>query len=176
MNTDNRTNKLAPNTLAFIALCNEYCHALELADETECADFTLTMTRLLPRLYISASDLKVNMLDSASDVITSALDEDYYDMIRRNIEALYGENDTYLEVFEEDMKYSDTPIGASIAENLADIFQVAYNFLASIKDAPDDVVADAVAAVYDDFMQYWSKILVNVMRPLNNLRYDNSNY
>ena len=48
---------LAPNTLAFMALANEYCQALETAESADTVEFTSTMTRLLPRIYISATDL-----------------------------------------------------------------------------------------------------------------------
>ncbi len=114
------------NALAFIALCNEYCQTLERVREADRDDFVASMLRLLPRIYISASDLKIDsVLEDA--YIDGKLDEDYYDAIRRGVENLLGPDDTYLEVFEEDMKYSDTPIAASISESLADIFQVFYN-------------------------------------------------
>ncbi|WP_303331400.1 DUF5063 domain-containing protein, partial [uncultured Muribaculum sp.] len=125
------------NSLAFIGLCNEYCQTLESARETECDDFIAAMLRLLPRIYITASDLKIDDLGLEEPYIDGRLDEDYYDSIRRSIENLLGPDDTYLEVFEEDMKYSDTPIAASVSEGLADIFQVLYNFLEAIKDVPN---------------------------------------
>lgn len=61
--------------------------------------------------------------------MANALEEDYYDAVRMRVAALLGEDDTYLEVFEQDMKYSDTPIAASISEGLADLFQVFYNIV-----------------------------------------------
>lgn len=164
------TTALAPNTLAFIALCNEFCQACELADESTADDFVASMTRLLPRIYISASSLPVDMLGDSA-YLPAALEEDYYDTIRRKIEILLGEDDTFLEVFEHDMKYSDTPIGASVSEALSDLFQVFYNFLAAVKEAPDEVIAESVGAVADDFAAYWSQTLVNVMRPLNSLHH-----
>lgn len=162
---------LAPNTLAFIALCNEYCHAVEIAAETAPEDFIAAMTRLLPRIYICASDLPVDML-GGEVYIPSALDEDYYDAVRRNIELVMGENDTFLEVFEQDMKFSDTPIGASVAESLADLFQEFYNFVNAVRDATPEVTDECIASVADDFASYWSQTLVNVMRPLNALRHN----
>ncbi len=164
------SGQLSPNALALIALCNEFCQAAELAAESTCDDFTATMTRLLPRIYISAQDVPVNVLAGES-YIPASLDEDYYDAIRRNIETVLGENDTYLEVFEQDMKFSDTPIGASVAESLADLFQVFYNFINAIKDAPDDIINECLNALSEDFAGYWSQILVNVMRPLNAIRH-----
>lgn len=165
------TKTLNPNALAFIALCNEYCSALENVREFERTDFVRSMLRLLPRIYMSASDLDVDVDDTDDPYIEPALEEDYYESVRRGIEALMGPEDTYLEVFEEDMKYSDTPIAASISESLTDIFQVLYNFVEMIKDAPDYIVKLSVQAVKDDFGSYWSQILCNVMRALNQVRY-----
>lgn len=162
-------SNIKPNTLAFIGLSNEYCVAVENARESERDDFVASMTRLLPRIYISASDLDAD--NQADSYIDEALDEDYYDSVRRNIETLLGEDDSYLEVFEEDMKYSDTPIAASIAESLADIFQVLYNFLETVRDAPEDLINDAVTVVAEDFRHYWSRTLCNVLRALNAIRY-----
>ncbi len=158
------------NTLAFIALCNEYCAAVEHARDGERHDFLASVVRLLPRIYIAAADLKPDALIDAA-YIDGALEEDYYDSVRRTLEMILGEDDTYLEVFEQDMKYSDTPIGASIAENLADLFQVFYNFLETVRDAPEDLIEEAVAAVYEDFTSYWAQTLCNVMRPLNHIYY-----
>lgn len=164
--------KLPTNTLAFIALCNEYCAAIEQASQRTQSELTQSLTRLLPRLYISATDL-VNPLPADYDAyLNPALYEDYYDSLRRQLEEVFGADDSYLEVFENDMKYSDTPIGASISENLTDIFQICYNFIEMIKDAPDDVVDEALAAMKEDFQSYWSPILCNVMRPLNQLLYN----
>lgn len=80
-----------------------------------------------------------------------------------------GADDLYLEVFEEDMKYSDTPIAASISESLADLFQVLYNFVETIKNSPQTMIDVALVAIKDDFASYWSQILCNVLRPLNQL-------
>lgn len=160
------------NALAFMALCNEYCHALENAREAERDDFTAEMLRLLPRIYISATDLTADPTLLDEPYIDNQLEEDYYEAIRRNIENLYGPDDTYLEVFEEDMKYSDTPIAASVSEGLTDLFQVFYNFLHTVDDAPDELILQALAAVKDDFAAYWSSILCNLLRPLNHLRFN----
>lgn len=161
------------NSLAFIALCNEYCVAIENARESERDDFIASMLRLLPRLYISASDLKVDSVDDyAGDTyLDSVLDEDYYEAVRRGIENLMGADDVYLEVFEENMKYSDTPIGASVAESLADIFQVLYNFIETVKEAPTELIGQSLIAVKEEFENYWSRILCNVLRAVNHIRY-----
>ena len=128
------------------------------------------MLRILPRIYISATDLQIDILEEEDQFVENFLDEDYYDALRRNMEILMGEDDVYLEVFEEDMKYSDTPVAASISEGLSDMFQVLYNFLNSIRDTTDTTVKLALINVREDFNSYWSAILCNVLRALNHIK------
>ena len=167
------STSLNNNSLAFIALCNEYCMAIENARESSHDEFIAEMLRLLPRIYISATDLRVTPLTDEEDAyLENALEEDYYESVRRNIETLMGADDLYLEVFEEEMKYSDTPIAASISESLADLFQVLYNFVETIKNSPQTMIDVALVAIKDDFASYWSQILCNVLRPLNQLSHN----
>ncbi|MDE6459329.1 MAG: DUF5063 domain-containing protein [Paramuribaculum sp.] len=160
---------LSNNSLAFIALCNEYCSAIEQAPAAEPSEFTANMIRLLPRLYITANDLKTDESIEEAGYLEQALDEDNYETVRSNLETLFGANDTFLEVFEEDMKYSDTPIAASVSEGLADIFQSLYNFVEMVREAPAEAIAAAIDSVKEDFDNYWGQILCNVMRPLNHI-------
>lgn len=162
--------QLSPNSLAFIALCNEYCVAVEQAARTSRTELVKTLTKVLPRLYISATDLTAEMMDPDS-TISPALDEQTYEEVRSHLEQIFGADDTYLEVFHEEMKYSDTPIAATVSEGLADLFQVCYNFIETVRDAPEYLIEEALAAVKEDFETYWSGMLCNVMRPLNQLRY-----
>ncbi len=171
MSENNST--ISPNNLAFIALANEYCHALENTfDYDDKQAFMAAMLRLLPRLYISASDIKPD--DESSDsFIDSYLDENDYDVVRANISRMMGEDDIYLEVFIDDMKYSDTPISTSISENLADIYQPLYNFVATVKDATDETIIEAVSAIKAEFDTYWGQTLCNVLRAIHSVYYKN---
>lgn len=169
---DSTTSTLPPNSLAFIALSNEYCAAMESAATMTPLEFAKTMLRLLPRLYMTASDLHTDALDEA--FIDPAMDEESYNAVMADVQSLLGEHDTYLEVFEEDMKYSDTPIATSIAEGLTDIMQPLYNFVEVVRDAPDDLIEAALASVAEDFRTYWSRVLCNQLRALNALVYSDA--
>lgn len=164
-------NGIAPNTLALIALANEYCAAVENAAKTDITEFCNSMLRLLPRIYIAASDIPDRSLELGDAFIADSLDEEYYDSVRRGVERVMAENDTYLDVMEEDMKYSDTPIGASIAEGCADLFQVMYNYVETVREAPALLIDETTQAMRDDFEQYWSRRLCNVMRAINAVKY-----
>lgn len=164
------TTNLTPNSLAFIALANEYCHALENVFEyEESRAFIAEMLKLLPRIYISASNIKPD--DDSDSFIDSFLDENDYDTVRGNVGRIIGEDDTYLEVFIDDMKYSDTPISTNISENLADIYQPLYNFVATVKDATDETINEAINAVKSEFDTYWGQTLCNVLRALHSIYY-----
>ena len=171
---DNET-KLQPNELAFIALINEYCQAVETTLQgATCNAFATTMTKLLPRIYICASDLDMNVMTGTS--ITPALDENTYDQVRQAIAQVMAQDDIYLEVFLADMKYSDTPIAASIAENLADLYQEFYNLLSSIRYATRSDHSDMLGLCYENFTDYWGQTLLNVLRALHNVKYTSDNY
>lgn len=165
---------MTTNAITFIGLCNEYCVAVENARETDRDEFVSLMLRLLPRLYITATDLVAAGGDEPADdvFLADALDEDYYEALRRNMEELLGPDDVYLEVFEEDMKYSDTPVAASVSEGLADIFQSLYNFISTVRDSTDEVVAGAIATETEEFRSFWSSTLCNTLRALNHIRYN----
>ena len=133
------TSKISPNSIAFIGLANEYCTTLANAQQYEQAEFVDSMLKLLPRIYISATDISIGNEPEA--YIEPYLDEDYYESVRHHVEMVMGPDDIYLEVFEADMKYSDTPISASIAEGLTDIFQDLFNFVNNVKDAPQEQIS-----------------------------------
>ena len=48
---------LKPNTLSLIGLCREYCSTLEGVESMDMQSFTALLVRLLPRIYITATDL-----------------------------------------------------------------------------------------------------------------------
>lgn len=160
------------NSIAFIGLANEYCQLLEQVAEIEKDEFVNELLRLLPRLYISISDMESIELESEI-YIESYLEEVYYDSIRRNIETVIGEDDTFLEVFEEDMKYSDTPIAVSISEYLADIFQYLYDFILSIRDASEEHYNNCLFLCRENFEMYWGQTLCNVLRALHKIKFSN---
>ena len=163
-------NKLTPNELAFIALVNEYCHHIERAHESESRDqFVAQMLKLLPRVYISASDIEASAWDE--EYIDAALEEDVYDIVRQRVEQIMAEEDIYLEVFVEDMRYSDTPISASVSENLADLYQEFFNLVHAIQDAPTEVQHGMLSQCKMNFINYWGQTLCNVTRALHTIFY-----
>lgn len=169
-------NILSRNSLSLIAMANEYCHEIESALEKDREEFVTAMLKLLPRIYIVITDVEDKEDNNELDYIDSYLYEDTYNNVRENVYRLMGEDDVYLEVFEEDMKYSDTPIATTISENLADIYQELYNFLMTLQNVPTEVATNLIYVLKDNFKSYWGQTLVNVMRALHSLKYNESDF
>jgi hypothetical protein len=87
-----------------------------------------------------------------------------------------GEQDDYLDVFVEDMKYSDSPILMTISENLADIYQDLKNFAYIYKIGVEDEMLAAVETVKRNFENYWGQKLTNVLRAIHEAKYSNNNF
>ena len=164
-------SKLAPNSLAFIALSNEFCSAIENAVEFEKEDFVAKMLKMLPRIYMTVTDIDIE--ESNEDFYALPyLDESVYDNLRSQLAALMGEDDVFLETFEEDMKYSDAPVSATISEDLADIYQQLYNFVASVRDVDTEAINSIIITCKEDFASYWGQTLCNVLRALHSVFYN----
>lgn len=164
-------SKLAPNSLAFIALSNEFCSAIENAIEFEKEDFVAKMLKMLPRIYMTVTDIDIE--ESTEDFYALPyLDESVYDSLRSQIATLMGEDDVFLETFEEDMKYSDAPVSATISEDLADIYQQLYNFVASVRDVDTEAINSIIITCKEEFASYWGQTLCNVLRALHSVFYN----
>lgn len=157
--------------LRITALCSEYCLELEQASSAQRDDFIREVLGLLPKIYSEFLDLELPepAADDDSVFLPTYVDEDYYESIRMHLANLLGPDDAFLETFEEDMKYSDTPIASSISECLADIFQPLYNFVSAVRESGGDSLEMAYRECRENFAAYWARVLCNVLRALNAL-------
>ena len=158
------------NTVEFVTVAAEYCGFLERINEVSRSSFVDKTLKLLPLLYLKASLLPACERTSYVDPETFVTETDY-EVLRSTIGTLMAEADDYLEVFLEDMAYSDTPIKQNISENLADLYQVLKNFICVYQLGLDYTMNDALAICKEGFNDYWGQILVNVMRALHQVRY-----
>lgn len=166
---DNR-NRL----LEITALAKSYCELCQEASEYSKLELTERTLDLLPRIYWNFFDLEAGVSLEENEYFTSYVDEEIYESIRSRIAKVMGVDDTYLDTFEEDMRYSDTPISASISEGMADVFQPLFNFVSIVKDSDGEQMEEAYINCKDDFESYWSQTLCNVMKALNNIKYGNT--
>lgn len=158
------------NVVEFVTVGVQYCSFLESFEDQSQAGLTDKLTKLLPLLYLKASllpDVEIEYEIYPEVTVT----EDDYNYIVSRLYSIYKNNDTYLEVFLEDMKYSDTPISASISEDLADIYQDLKNFVSIYEQGVEENMSEALYACNENFKLYWGQKLVNVLRALHSLKH-----
>ena len=158
--------------MEFVTVAVEYCTFVEHAEGKTCMEFSDIMTKLLPLIYLKAATLPKYEILSDDYYLEDFVTEDNYNIVRANISVILGEKDDYLDVFMEDMKYSDTPILTTVSENLADIYQELKNFALRYKNALDEELAmNALAEAKEGFQYSWGQKMVNVLRALHEIRY-----
>ncbi|MBR1928645.1 MAG: DUF5063 domain-containing protein [Paludibacteraceae bacterium] len=152
----------------FVTIAVQTCLLLEHTAEQEKHEFVEKLLNYLPLLYLKTRLLKMpeQMLDGYPQTF---VEEDDYVFIEQGVKQLLGTDDAYLEVFMEDMKFSDEPITAFISENLADIYQELKDMAFNYQQQQEAVMNDAVLACLESFREHWSQKLLNVLRALNAL-------
>ena len=161
------------NTVEFVTVAAEFCGYLERAELIRRKEFVDTILKILPLLYIKASMLPECEMVSDVEPENFVTEEDY-EVLRYSLSALMGNMDDYLEVFMQDMAYSDTPITRRISEDLADIYQDVKNFVSVFQLGFDETMNDSLAICRENFALYWGQTLVNTMRALHLVKYNPS--
>lgn len=163
------------DSIEFVTVALQYCAFLEnIEDGLTSNELQDKLTKILPLLYLKASLVpETEQVNEESPEIT--VSEELYNYMLSRLSSVFGSDDTYLEVFVEDMKYSDTPISASISEDLTDIYQDTKNFVSVYEHGVTENMNDAMYVCIENFKIYWGQKLVNVLRALHSLKYGQIN-
>ena len=159
------------NTVEFVTVAAEFCGFMERAPEMMRPDFVDKSLKLLPLLYLKASLLPECEPINDDQSLETFVTEGDYEHLRSLIADVLGEDDDYLEVFLDEMAYSDTPIKQNISEGLADIYQSLKDFVCIYQLGLDHTMNDALVRCRAHFAEYWGQRLVNVMRALHSVKY-----
>jgi hypothetical protein len=167
---------LNKQTKSFVSVATEFCNLLEHAEKLDRDLFVNVTLHILPLLYIEASMLPEIGLINEEEEPEHYVTEDMYETLRLNISKILAEKDDYLEVFVADMIYSDTPIRQTISEDLTDIYTDIKNFLFVFGQEVNETMNDALFICLDNFSIYWGQKLVNTMRALHHVKYNNDDW
>ncbi len=158
------------NVIEFVTVAAEFCKYMEQAEGIRRAAFVDTTLKILPLLYLKAT-LLPPCETMGDDLPEHYVTEETYEVLRMNLAGILGEKDDYLDVFVEDMKYSDQPITRYISEDLADIYQDIKDFIFVFQLGLNETMHDALAICQENFRLYWGQKLVNTLRALHEARY-----
>ena len=159
------------NVIEFVTVAAEFCAFLEHAERMKRSTFVDTSLKILPLLYLKASMLpKCETIgDEAPETYVT---EEIYEILRINLSGLMGDKDDYLDVFVQDMVYSDQPIKKSISEDLADIYQDIKDFIFVFQLGLNETMNDSLAICQENFGTLWGQKLVNTLRALHDVKYN----
>ena len=147
------------NVIEFVTVAAEFCAFLERAEHMKRKAFVDTSLKILPLLYLKASLLP------KCETIGDEAPETY----------VTEEKDDYLDVFVQDMVYSDQPIKKSISEDLADIYQDIKDFIFVFQLGLNETMNDSLAICQENFGLLWGQKLVNTLRALHDVKYNQQN-
>ena len=159
------------NVVEFVTVAAEYCGFLERSEGALRSEFVETLLKLLPLLYLKGTMLpECTRMDDFDD-LERFVTEDQYEVLRLTLADVMADRDDYLDVFVDDMKYSDTPIRKTISEDLADIWQDIKNFVCLFRTGVNQTMNDALVECRENFATYWGQTLVNTLRALHEVKY-----
>ncbi len=156
------------NVVEFVTVANEFCLMLESCGKLTEEEFVAMAQKILPLLYLKGSVLPKNDTELDED-IEKFVNESDWSFIHSMVKEKVGANDEYLEVFEEDMQYSDAPVVTTISENMADIYQDIKDFITAYKVGTIAIMNDALWELNNNFAAYWGQKTVNVLRQIHQL-------
>ena len=158
------------DVVEFVTVAAEFCKYLEQAEGKHRTTFVDTTLKVLPLLYLKAT-LLPPCETLGDDLPEHYVTEETYEVLRMTLAGILAEKDAYLDVFMEDMKYSDQPITRYISEDLADIYQDIKDFIFVFQLGLNETMHDALAICQENFRLYWGQKLVNTLRALHEARY-----
>ena len=162
------------NVIEFITVANEFCSFLERSDDLETPVFLGRLQKILPLLYLKASLLPEFEFESEDDMEKFVTEIDY-NMIQEKVLQHTGGNDDYQEVFISGMQFSESALTSNISENVADIYQEMKDLVMSFRMLNDEVMEQAVWECKNNFASLWGQTLVNCLRAVHNLIYNENN-
>lgn len=163
------------NSIEFVTVAAQFCSFVENCQQVGRSAFFDKMPKLLSLLYLKTSVLPLMDDTSYSDLTTYVTEEDY-EYIQSKLKSVTGQYDEYLDVFVEDMQYSDTPILSNISEDIADIYQDLKDMIGNFQSADIDIMNDSLKDCLDNFKSFWGQKLLNALRALHNIRYSNADF
>jgi len=158
------------NVIEFVAVANEYCNFVENHAQVNRRVFVERMQKIFPLVYLKAS-LLPQIDDENAESPEKFVNEVEYNFLVNKLAEKLAQFDSYQEVFDERMQFSEGAIDASISENICDIYQDLKDFIMAYRIGTAEIMADALWECNNNFQNYWGQKLVNGLRALHALAY-----
>ncbi|MFP4023262.1 MAG: DUF5063 domain-containing protein [Thiohalospira sp.] len=154
----------------FVAVDGEFCTFVENTYRFSKLDFLNKAHKILPLLYLKVSLLPKfdSVFDEENEKFVS---EEEWDFIHSTIKKKLGYHDEYREVFDPLTHEQVEQSTASIADNLADIYQDIKNFISLYNIGTEEMMNDALWECQINFEEFWGQKLVNALKAIHTVYY-----
>ncbi len=150
----------------FIRTTNDYCILVENVNNFSKRDFIQKSLETFSMLYfmgLKLPEIEPTTEEGGPRFVTQA----DWENIDQSVKQKLGEHNEYLEVFREEIRDSDQPIVASLAENYADIYQDLKDFVTAYGMGTEEMMGDALWECKNSYKHRWGQSLVNALRALH---------
>jgi hypothetical protein len=162
---DNSNPVLSRQVIEMITVAHEYCLFYEKADHYTDLDILNYFQKIAPLLYLKGSMLPVDV-EAEPEYMERFVTEEQWEEIFKMLREKFGEKDKY---FIHDHNYDTQE--ASLADNMADIYQDMKDFVMLYQKAPMQSKACAVAELQKLLENHWGLIVINALGKVHNLLY-----
>lgn len=160
--------------IEFVAVAKEFCDFVETAPQMQRKDMIMRLQKFIPLIYLKGSLLPQTECEQ-SGLTEDFVTEGQYNYLYGGIHQLMGGYDEYLEVFDDNMQYSEAPVVHSVTEKICDIYQDLKNFISSFRCGIPEVIGEALWQLNESFELYWGKSCAGVLRAIHHLVFQMNN-
>lgn len=154
--------------IEFVAVSKEFCDFVETIPSMGKKDVMQRLQKFIPLIYLKGSLLPSCECDGTG-LVQDSVTEDQYNYLYAELHNKFGEYDEYLEVFDDNMQYSESPVVNSVAEKVCDIYQDLKNFTVSYRCGMPEIMEEALWELNNSFELYWGKACAGVLRAIHHV-------
>lgn len=165
----------AKNTMELVTVGVEFCAFLEQSADRSKADFIDTLLKLIPLLYLKAA-VQETIEQEDECCPEQFVTEQDYELIRSYVAAIMEEDDSYMDLCNHDVRFSDEPQVKTVSEGLADVYQAVRNFVGAYKVGVEEGMYAALVGLMNGFELYWGQTLTDVLKAMHRVKYAPGGY
>ncbi len=158
------------NVIEFLTVANEYCLFVEKADNYSRDDIINYLLKICPLIYLKGALLPESE-ESEYEIPERFVAEEHWESIYNALKSKLGKENIYWTLTNNEAG-ENVPSMASIADNLADIYQDLKDFVMLYQKGTHASKENAIAECCMLFKTHWGSIIVSVHKALHHILYN----
>jgi hypothetical protein len=166
----NESNQIlySEEVLEFVRLSKDYCTLLETDLELSQDEFIRFSLYSMTAIY--SAMIRIPQLEAVFDEGSEKFvnEQDWSEIYRKIAACMEGNND-FLDVPAQDEFDRSELITRKVSEDMSDIYQDLRDFLEIYRNAPEDVMNDALWECQNNFLSFWGAKILRVSSALHKI-------